>query len=240
MRLAATFSICLLVTAGAFAQTTTRSFGSVVFPGGTSATTPGVTRNFGSVVFPGSSNVPAAHTPPVIVGIPRTGLRPGAAASGQNFRRSNVGSHGNRTNTFVYAYPVFVGGGYENSFVGGEPQMAPPLQPAAPMAYPSEPARPVIIQVGPEYPSRAPMSAYQPAPSTGASDEPAPSSERYLLAFKDHTVYSATAYWFDGDTLHYFTAGNVHNQASVSLLDRELTQRLNRELGIDFRMPGVK
>jgi hypothetical protein len=48
------------------------------------------------------------------------------------------------------------------------------------------------------------------------------------------------AYWFDGDTLHYFTTGSTHNQASVSLLDRELTMRLNKELGIDFHIPEPK
>jgi hypothetical protein len=104
--------------------------------------------------------------------------------------------------------------------------------------YPPETARPVMIQVPPaEYPAvpreLAPRPD-QPAP------EPAPEPEHYLLAFKDHTVYSAVAYWFDGDTLHYFTTGSTHNQASVSLLDRELTIRLNKELGVDFHMPDAK
>ena len=54
------------------------------------------------------------------------------------------------------------------------------------------------------------------------------------------TIYSAVAYWVDGDTLHYFTTGNTHNQASLSLIDRELTERLNRELGIDFKLPAAK
>ena len=48
------------------------------------------------------------------------------------------------------------------------------------------------------------------------------------------------AYWADGDTLHYFTTGNIHNQASMSLIDRELTERLNREMGIDFTLPPAK
>jgi len=136
----------------------------------------------------------------------------------------------------VYAYPVFVGG-YDNSMVGSE-QAPPPEAPAQMMTYPAETARPVMIQVPPDYPpsSRQPMSAYQAPPP----EEQTPPSERFLLAFKDHTVYSAVAYWFDGDTLHYFTSGNLHNQASVSLLDRELTLRLNRELGIDFRMPDKR
>jgi hypothetical protein len=70
-------------------------------------------------------------------------------------------------------------------------------------------------------------------------EEPAAISDpsHYLIAFKDHTIYSAVAYWVDGETLHYFTTGNTHNQASISLIDRDLTQRLNKESGIDFRLP---
>jgi len=226
----------LLCLAGAVsAQVITRSFGSVVFPGGTSATTPGVTRNFGSVVFPGGAAVPPVHmAPPVMAGTPRYVNPP---VGGQNFRRS-PSVRSTRGNSFVYAYPVFVGG-YDTSMFGGEPvpAAAVPPQPAPGAYYPPESARPVMIQVGPDYPSREPMSAYQPP---AAADETQPSSERYLLAFKDHTVYSAVAYWFDGDTLHYFTPGNVHNQVSISLIDRDLTTRLNKELGIEFHMPQGK
>jgi len=41
----------------------------------------------------------------------------------------------------------------------------------------------------------------------------------------------------DGDTLHYFTSGSTHNQVSLSLIDRDLTERLNREAGTDLRLP---
>jgi hypothetical protein len=92
-----------------------------------------------------------------------------------------------------------------------------------------------MIQVPPS--PDQPMRAYQPP---AAAEEPAPESQHYLLAFKDHTVYSAVAYWFEGETLHYFITGSTHNQASVSLLDKELTVRLNKELGTDFRMPDAK
>ena len=239
MKLVAAVAGILLWACSLSAQVITRSFGSVVFPGGTSATTPGITRNFGSVVFPGGAAVPPVRTaPPTMIGIsPAAVTRP---IAGQNFRRSPVGNRGSRANSFVYAYPVFVGG-YDNSFVGADPGTPPPAMPqAAPAAmYPPETARPVMIQVGPDFPSRAPMSAYQP-PAAATVDETAPGSERYLIAFKDHTVYSALAYWFDGDTLHYFTPGNVHNQVSVSLVDRDLTARLNKELGIEFHMPEGK
>src|SRR6267154_1603792 len=55
----------------AFAQTITRSFGSVVFPGGTSATSPNISRNFGSVVFPGGSpTAPQVRTGPGLITAP--------------------------------------------------------------------------------------------------------------------------------------------------------------------------
>lgn len=225
-----------------------RSFGSVVFPGGTSATAPGTIRNFGSVVFPGSSNVPPVPTAPAGVTIPKV-IATGQANRNGQFGNGQFGNRGNRNNrnrfnnnngnnTFVYAFPYFIGGGYDNSFLGSDPPMAPSGPP--PMAmYPPDSPRPAMMQVGPQYAPREAMSAYQGAPAA-AADDSAPDSERYLLAFKDHTVYSAVAYWFDGDTLHYFTPGNVHNQVSLSLIDRDLTTRLNKEMGIDFQMPQGK
>jgi len=193
-----------------------------------------------------------------VVGVPHGTVRPITPINnGQNFRHNNNNNFGNKfgrnnnfgqSNTLVYAYPVFVGG-YDNSMVGSEPY-GPGLPPSGPPTMtsypygapyaPAEPPRPVMVQVAPDYPSREAMSAYQPnAPQPDAADDQTP-TERYLLAFKDHTVYSAVAYWFEGDTLHYFTPGNVHNQVSVSLIDRDLTVRLNKELGIDFHMPAAK
>jgi len=48
------------------------------------------------------------------------------------------------------------------------------------------------------------------------------------------------AYWVDGDTLHYFLPGNTHNQVSLALVDRDLTQRLNRESGVEVHLPVGK
>jgi hypothetical protein len=44
------------------------------------------------------------------------------------------------------------------------------------------------------------------------------------------------AYYTEGDTLHYFTSGNVHNQVSLSLVDRPLTEQLNRQRNVDVRL----
>jgi hypothetical protein len=41
----------------------------------------------------------------------------------------------------------------------------------------------------------------------------------------------------EGETLHYVTNQNTHNQVSLDLVDRELSDRLNRERQVDFRLP---
>jgi hypothetical protein len=219
----------------------TGSFGNVVFPGGTAAT--GVRRTFGNVVFPGGGGprlvVPGAITDPTFA----MGL--GNTIQGRNaFGRGGRGRSGP-----VYAFPVYP----DFSSYYGYPAAAPAVPPEQQqpqnvvVVYPPQPA-PVIIN---PYDSNAAQSgAGQPAgeqsnfrmyqaPYNQPAEAPAAESEstHYLFAFKDHTIYSAVAYWVEGDTLHYFTAGNKHNQASLSLLDRDLTNRLNRESGVEFKLP---
>jgi len=235
MKAAAGISALLFLAFGVSAQTVTRSFGSVVFPGGTSATTPGVTRNFGSVVFPGGSmSAPPVRTAPApaFVGTTRAAGRPTTSVGAQNFHRNSGVTRIPRSTATGYAYPVFVGNYYDAPAYEPQAPMAPPPAPPVMTMYNPETARPVMIQVPPPEAT----SSYQPRTAEPEPAEP----QHYLLAFKDHTVYSAVAYWFDGDTLHYFTTGSTHNQASVSLLDRELTLRLNKELGTDFKIPDAK
>jgi hypothetical protein len=232
--------LALLMSAGAFSQTVTRSFGSVVFPGGTSATSPNISRNFGSVVFPGSTPTAApvrAGSPP-IAPAPAFNGRPGVTnsftgAGGQRRPFGNRGGGGRIAPATVYAYPVYVGG-YGNYYDSAAPGPEGPIAPPQAQPQPQPEVRPIIIELrhDGQY-----TTSRQAAPEPEPAAAPEPEAPNYLIAFKDHTIYSTPAYWFDGDTLHYFTAGNTHNQASVSLIDRELTERLNREMGIDFKMP---
>jgi len=253
MRLLSGFCIALLFSVGLFAQSSNRgpairgSFGSVLYPGGTSATTPGLTRFNGSVVYPGG----------------------GGPLAGQNYRRpTGQGGFGGRIGgaviAYPYAYPVYVGGygygygygyapdaGYApDSGYSGYPPDGSTAAPAPQQAPPS-----VIIiypQQGPQQASPATMAPNGQAPGPNqppAGYRPTPNPEpednsvsildpsHYLIAFKDHTIYTAVAYWVDGDTLHYFTSGNTHNQVSLELVDRPLTERLNRESGVEMRLP---
>jgi hypothetical protein len=73
-------------------------------------------------------------------------------------------------------------------------------------------------------------------PVETSSDED--TTNYYLIAFKDHSIYSAFAYWVEGDTLHYVTPQRVHNQVSLSLVDRDLTDHLNRDRQLQVKLPN--
>ncbi len=260
MKRACVICLAALLPAGAFAQNVTRSFGSVVFPGGTAGTTPGVSRNFGSVVFPGGSPT----TPPVRTGPPPAfnfnsgnSFNRGNFFNGGNFRRGDAGRGGagrgyRDAPAAVFGYPLYMPGYFDAP--ASSDTIAPlappdPQQPNVTVIYPQQQpqdVRPIVIQIAPDGSVKrenvdAAPQVYQPAEAPAPSTASATDQQSYyLLAFKDHTIYSAVAYWFDGDTLHYFTKGDTHNQVSVSLIDRDLTERLNREMGIEFKMPPAK
>jgi hypothetical protein len=172
--------------------------------------------------------------------------RPGGAGGGQNFRRPPSTHGAARTATVVpygypvpYAYPVYVGGYVDNDNPAEPAPEQPPEQPpTSTTIFPSQTAPETIDDSGPD-------NAQDPSTPSAADgerqpvEEPASTNEpsHYLIAFKDHTVYAAVAYWVDGDTLHYFTSGNTHNQVSLSLIDRDLTERLNKESGIEVKLP---
>jgi len=255
MKLASGVLLTAILAGGAFAQNITRSFGSVVFPGGTSSTNPNITRSFGSVVFPGGSPTsPPVRTAPALVAPPFFNGG-NSFGRGSGFTGGNSFNHGNGTvnrsrhgsRATVFAYPVYVPNYFDPA--ASQEGIVPPVQPTGQqpnvtVVYPQQQeVRPIVIQMGPDgqytQPQRQPAAQAYVSPDQVSGSEPA-DTPHYLIAFKDHSIYTAVAYWFDDDTLHYFTKGDTHNQAPVALIDRDLTERLNREMGIDFRMPAAK
>jgi hypothetical protein len=143
----------------------------------------------------------------------------------------------------VYGYPVYVGGysDYGNGYSSYPPADAaayPPQQ--APQViinqnFIPDRATPVIREYGED--SSGGIRLYE---APGREPEEASSEDNmtyYLIAFKDHSIYSAFAYWVEGDTLHYVTPQRVHNQASLSLVDRDLTEKLNRNHSMQVKLP---
>jgi len=228
-------ALMLLVGSGVFAQVRgggfsgaaprmTGGFGSVLFPGGTPATSPGTQRFFGSTVFPGGGG------PRLVV--------PNANNLTLGPRRGGLGLYGAQ---FGYGLPWFYYDPYGNYL----PDQSADQQ-AAP-AQVEQPQNVTVVYQGAPPAGPSPQGdaggrwvyypPVQPQPAPAAQETPAPEQPNYLLAFKDHNIYSALAYWVDGTTIHYITPGNHHNQASLDLVDRPLTERLSKESGYDVKLP---
>lgn len=204
-------------------------FGNVVFPAGRP---PAGVNPWGNIVTPARPNGAAASGR-------AGGLVPGLSFNGNSSGRRNRGSS-------IYAFPVYIGGygyGYAPGYGYGSDQTQQSQDNGpAPQGQP-----PVVINqyFGTPPPDQGPppdaaadsnFHFYQAPTNTEAVSGSAGTSY-YLIAFKDHTIYSAVAYYTDGDTLHYFTAGNVHNQASLALVDRPLTEQLNRDRNVSVHLP---
>ena len=170
--------------------------------------------------------------------------RLGATVSGRPIPGyNNTGVRGvAATSYFAYpvAYPVYV-----------PVETAPAPQPTQII---NQPAPSVVINNNymPDTASRPMMREYsadslpQPLgqtdrrraqPEPEEMDEPASIKPVvYLVAMKDGGIYSAVAYWLEDTTLHYITPKHDHNHASLDLVDRELTDQLNRERKVPFKL----
>ena len=211
---------------------------------------------FGNVVFPGLGHAPAGGNPWGNVASPAIPRGSAAFSSGAStvaanrygslvpgFRSYSGAGHGYRRSNAsgIYAYPAYIGGyGYGYGYGPAQPDQPPSdvtggNPPAQPPVVINQYFGPAPTDQGPPPDAAASNFHYYQAPSN--SDTAPSDPSYYLIAFKDHTVYSAVAYYTEGDTLHYFTSGNVHNQVSLSLVDRQLTSQLNRERNVDVRLP---
>jgi hypothetical protein len=147
-----------------------------------------------------------------------------------------------------YAVPVYYGGGY-----GYYPQQQDPNLMTIIQQSPAQSATqtPVIIN---QYFSQdsgrmtvandsAPadsgsMKLYE-APSTMPSPVPVLRDDRptiYLIAFKAGAIYPTLSYWVEDDTLYYVAMDKNVNKASLDLIDRELSTRLNDERHVEFKL----
>lgn len=223
----------LLLTGLAFSQ-------RAGHPGGAHSNSPGAfgsKTGFGNVVYPGTGHAP--NLPGVgVISDPSFASRLGATVSGYPPYRGGGGRNGRGVVYVPYGYPVYgYQGGYEQP-----PQNVTVVYPPAPSPqvvinqnFVPENIRPVVREYATSADGiRVYETERRPPAETPESEE----NKSFLIAFKDHTIYSAIAYWVDGDTLHYVAAHNTHNQVSLDLVDRELSERLNRERSVSFRLPA--
>jgi hypothetical protein len=203
-------------------------FGRVVFPGG--STSPG------RVIFPGAGQTPVGSITDTTFAS-RLGSTVSGLNDGRRFRRF-------REPLLVpFSYPLYVGGYGDYSGYQGYPQDQPNIT----IISPPQQTPQVIINQN-FIPDRATpvmrdytedssgVHVYEVPARPAVENAPEDTTEYYLIAFKDHSIYSAFAYWVEGDTLHYVTPQRVHNQASVALVDRELTEKLNRQRNLRVKL----
>jgi hypothetical protein len=56
---------------------------------------------------------------------------------------------------------------------------------------------------------------------------------------KDKTIDAATSYWMEGFVLNYITLQGAHVIARLDLVDRSFSRELNRQRGLEFRVPDT-
>jgi hypothetical protein len=124
---------------------------------------------------------------------------------------------------YGYGYPD-----YGNADYGGYPSYAAPNPPVVVISNQSAPW----------------ASVAQPPPAPAVWNAgPTAQAKKYedtlfLLAMKDGTIRAVLAYWLEGGTVHYVTMDHEQKETPLSSLDHSLSERLNRERNVTFRLPG--
>ena len=186
---------------------------------------------YGNVAFPGTGRPSFATSLGATVAGRQIPLRNGIG--GGSSRRNGIGGVG-------YIYPSYIGGydssyydqsGYGSGYQQQQPNVTIINNPAPPAVAPT-----VVINqymgVPPDAGSTETTHIFQPAnryPTQPADDATNAPPHYFLIAFKDHSVYSALAYWVEDKTMHYVTPQQTHNQASLDLIDMDFTKKLNQQ-----------
>ncbi len=218
----------------------------------------GSRSGFGNILFPGTGSPPPLRNPlmqPFTSFAHRLGSTVGGGYGPALTHRFPRNYYATPYYSAPYVVPVYTGG-YYTGYAGYAP--APPQPPQEVTVTVQNPAAqqpPVIINQyfgtsGPQGVETQPgatdsnsatsgLRHYQAPIPSFKPPEPAEDAEPtvYLIAYKNHSIYPALGYWMEDDTLHYITLEGSHNRASLELIDVEMSNRLNRERDIDFRLP---
>jgi hypothetical protein len=181
------------------------------------------------------------------------GFRGGAGFRSGGFRGNSTGFRGGFRGFgfrglygLPYYYPGWYGGFYD-PYLGdyGDYGYGYPDSYAAPSSgYGYASPNPQVLIVSNQTPAPEPSVIVQPPPAPAVWQAgPSAQARKYedplfLLAMKDGTIRAVVAYWVDGATVHYVTMDHEQKQTPLSSLDHSLSERLNRERNVTFRLPG--
>jgi hypothetical protein len=169
-------------------------------------------------------------------------------------RGTSSGGRGSGSRRQLVA-PIYVGvpvygGGYYGQDYSDAPAYAPPQQTPGVVInqnFVPEHANPVVQEV-PDSEEQSGPDVYQapgpPPVEPGSAENSAPPESDdpiiYLIAFRDRTIVPALAYWVEGNTLKYVNMDRGINQATLDLLDRDLSKRLNQQRNVEFHLPAAR
>jgi hypothetical protein len=134
---------------------------------------------------------------------------------------------------YYYGYPGYYGGSYDPyAYSYAYPSYDPGPAVVEQNYYNSAP--PAVVQ---QYPNSVPQQYPNSVPQYSAGPQQQRGETIYLIAFRDHRITAAKAYWAEGDTLHYVTREGEHKQAPFDSIDRAFSEQLNRDRHVAFQMP---
>jgi len=102
----------------------------------------------------------------------------------------------------------------------------PPAREPAPPTQPSAQSRPVLYEYGPEYWA-----------ASGFSPDESKTPSEYLIVLTDGSINAASLCWVINNTFFFVPEVGGTSSIPLSRVDKERTERLNRERGIAFLLP---
>ncbi len=214
---------------------------------------------FGNINYPGVGHAPNVIYPSIF-NTPSFPSRLGSAGRGGPYYGGvRPSAHPSHTRQVIVPVPIVVGGGYypyDSSSAGyttGYADAAPVAQqPVTPpvviinQSYRPEHVNPVVRDYSDADlpPPSGELRSYEApvqkdAPQAARRAQPVDDDKPtiYLIAFRDHTILPALAYWVEGDTLNYITEKGTPNRATLSLIDKAFSRQLNSERSVEFSLP---
>jgi hypothetical protein len=106
--------------------------------------------------------------------------------------------------------------------------------PAPSVVMVQQPPLYVLMPPAPSEPPRPEIHEYQSAAPTANEDQ------AFAIVLRDGSVHSAVAVTVQKGTLYYVEPDGAHRLVAVDALDREATQRLNRERKLQLQLPPAQ
>ena len=199
----------------------------------------------------------------LLVGLPVLAQRGGGGHGGGGMHGLGGGMHGGHRpfhnnfrfrnfdrslSPFAFGSPGFDGSNadYGNPFDYGYPSDDSQRYDSSNAGYQSSVSAVIEVQLTPHIYSYVPVNSRNALVAPDIHEYVPPLSQSnstygptlYLIAFQDNSIRAALAYWMEGSTLRYVTLDHEQKQAPLASVDRALSERLNGERHVLFRLPS--